>query len=669
LGRKSREKQARRDTERENAERLTTDSERRAQLLARLTAGDVASSAFRAACEEVAFEAERLRCAGALTEALDLASAGGRRTAKLATEEALAAFALGLDDRAESAASGVPETRSFLAPLLAAARGESVRASKRVSALAREAIQCAKVLAAIRTGDARKAERERSATIDAQLAPPLLAAASSAEVAARSSPHEWSPLWTDVPPAISEQAAATIGARHSRDVLSFALEVPERWAAIACASALGSRAAEGHADGVRLAELLARLGPSVVPEAQRATGALYASFGVLATSPEQALVLLESALGRGADLAECLRGMWLAEDQLERPGRAAKHALRLSRHLAATPGGVEMAIAACVEAARLLASSAGARVREALDLGLGLAQRAGLAEGTVGRQLQVAEALSMVSSAPEAARKIIEDVLKDDPKLVSAWEVLLDLERDPTASLALLTRAVEATAHPDFEAQARALGGPTTCGAVAAAIARAWSAAPKSGELTLSAELAASQARLAPPDRDAVEVAMIALMMALDRTDRALARALAARERGDPWWTAAASLLMRKGEVIADRWWEVLSAAHGATSAFEVLFELAIDGSARPAAARLLSRGAHLLSADAVKRAKRALGRVRPGELSGQIGSIHDRLHPELCLLRPLERQDAPEPPGLDMMKMLSEVLDQQGIPPPRGRW
>ncbi|MBI2373639.1 MAG: hypothetical protein HYV07_06535 [Deltaproteobacteria bacterium] len=642
MGRRSREKRERQEAERRERDRAAADTHRAAQLIDELRKLpprlEVQAADFdpaRVTCDRAALEAKRLRGSSRLTEALELAEAGARRTPELCAEEALAAFALGRDDQAEAAAATVPSVKAFFAPLLAALRGKPVRAPRNAPKAARAATAWAKTLVALKKGDMKGAERGRRQCSKlglSDLVDPLMGLA----LASESCPPGLldrvpSTSWKLVPAAIAALAAAAIGRRFHNELVTRRLRFPAEDIFAPALLAAAASIPAGPDQRNQLTRLFAEIDVDRLPQAQRATGKLYQAFGLIES--EVAASAFESAISLGADLGECLRGLSVTHHINHEPELAAKTLLRLARHLASQKGSAELAITVGIHAARELIMVGDERHLEARRLTEEVATRAELLEGNVGRQLKILDAGATLRSNRAAGLRLIDEVLAEDPSSVDAWRLKVSASRaDPETAVAVLEQAYAATRDPGFRAdgdreEKRLLNTP---GRVAAALAQVLGEVDAIKKLVVPPHIEAARAKLDPPGREAVDAAMVALFGA----QGSAAGEELARQRfraNDPTWRVIAGVAFRTHPSLAT---ELLASwPQGRASGFATLFELAVHAGARDAAAKLLDLCAAMLPAQAIKAHKETLIRMGTQTLAGEFERVRLRLHPEFSLL------------------------------------
>lgn len=672
-----------------------------AQRIGRALAATTDQAAIRALLVEAEQTAERLRLAGSLAEALAVAQAGGRRSARLCLEEALAAFARGQTELAAEAAAAHPEAVAVMAPLLAAGRGEEVqKPRKKLSDRLTGLYAAASVMSAVRAGDwsaAKKALGKIPTKVRATLQHGMLADGAAVELGD--------------PDAVEQHTWVLLARPFGR--VEGHREVILRAAARCSPRALPERpldAAEvravlpvlmAHPDTTEelTAELVARAGPAAFRPEDEATAALFAAFGTLQRDPQAALTAFATARARGADRVEALRGQVLAGLAISEraPSRGAARelvrvAVELAERLEAVPGGAPPAVVLYLHAV-VAAIDAGLpdRSRELQSRAQALAEADGFGE-PVREATAVLEVCRLRAADPMAALDLLDAKLLEHPRVAELWEMkagYFEEVGDRAKLVQTLEAARDATGHPVFAARLSALGvrprltlkpGESTAGELVAEIARRLGSGEVWAEdVLLPPDLAACWAPLHPNAQVAVDGALLVAAVGLGQEGRAEAL-LASRLEAlapHPQHLGGRMLLM------------ALAVLEGLEERVTRVVEALADGSSNPSlrgelidsalyageiviGERLLLRWAARLTPPWLRRLKQELGKARRRgwpELGPHEGALDDlfdahlRPHSSLRELRALlagegdEAEEGPEERALLSLKALMEKL------------
>ncbi len=635
MGKRSREKRDRRAAEQATATTQASDHARWDALVTALSGGG------EAAAHELATACEHLRMEGRLAEALALAARGERRSPALCAEEALAAYALGDDARAERASRGVPGLEQVMAPLLSAARGEAARANSSAPAAVQAGILVSKIVAHLRAGKTvpTSLRYHRSGLALEPSSEALMVAAQEVELGHpyRIAEH-LEALHEHGSPALHEAGAGLLARRFSAGRGRYAgLDLSRRAepAYLAAQQAL-ALAAGGTTDR----EVLAR---ELAPRARTLTdpvALLYAAYGQLDDDPHAATRTFERALAAGADLPEGLRGLMLAHEDLDESEQAGKQALRLARHFQGTPGGRELALGAAVSAGKAFAARSDARAREAVTLARAIRDTAGLVSRALDTSLELIELQAGASKAPAETTRRVEALLVEEPKLVELWHLRANLAAvlGQGALPEVLARAFAATGDADFDvplptATSAPPVAPKTPGAIATAIGVAWQLGGTPPDGALPPALAAAAGRLDARGRAALDVALVALLTDGERKREVLARVRAAHAQRREYGRTLAAASIYSDEAVIDVLWDGFRPQLGAEATFQLLFEAAAEARSQQAALDLIETQGRHVSPAALAGYRKDVKKIREtADPEGGLGAAHDALHPEFCI-------------------------------------
>ncbi len=372
--------------------------------------------------DEAAVEQARsLRQSGRYEQALELVSARGRRSVALRCEEALLCFVLGRDAIVRELAAIDPLVGSHFNDLLAACDGEPVAVTRRgTSATAKPALLLAKALSLAKLGDAVGAGRVIRPIFRSPSAgrwrPELMAAVALSETALS-----------------GEKQCAFLRLSQSPGVAKSPRLLAE----------LARDAAEARlvdADPTTALGLAARVDEAAFPAHERPVASLHAAFSRLRTHPDQAQVAFDKAISAGADLAEALRGKWLAivyelrranvDDRRQRAlaqnlGSTAEHLDRvLSRDAASSPVRAALAVETAVACGRISDN------RPALDW-ISRARKALLQLPAVAPdetdQLDEIEAGLVCARDPKRALDCAESILSRNPRSLVGHQIRVSM--------------------------------------------------------------------------------------------------------------------------------------------------------------------------------------------------------------------------------------------------
>ncbi|AUX43057.1 uncharacterized protein SOCE26_044970 [Sorangium cellulosum] len=605
--------------------------------------------------------AGRLRRSGQLRAARRLAAAGAGRSARLRLEQALAAFALGDDAEAAQLASGDPEVRAVVGPLVGAARGVAPEPPGTASSAGLRALHAA----AAAVSAAVRGELAAGRALLKRVAPAQRKVVLAAEIRAAIDVQEGAdgrPLSAALPLLAGSSALRAVAGAHEALVLAasetnadLALDIGRRLQlddgalqlarARAAARALATQAPPALTSGAGERTALGvaqRFGADVFDEQDRATACLYEGFACLAAEPERAARAFDRAIGLGGDLVEALRGrLKLALLQAgavcaecgvrhdDRGAEAAAIADHLARALSRTPAAAPLAAAAALIAAEAWGAEGNLKAaRASLDVGRAKAS------GTLARDADLIEARVLAEAQPERALGLVEKVLADRPEDVDAWRLKIALAKRRGGREgvdAAIVQAAEATRDPALAAEAREVRGrradlapfaelapaAATAGALAAELRRAARAA-RSQVSAIEARAAAHREALDPAAQLAFDAACVSLAAELDGSAAGRARLV---EAVRAWWSsppalmklAAASWLFGVAGALVEAARQARGGAESA-GALAALAEAALAAGDTPIAERLIALGAAAWPHSELARLRGLLGALRRRE-------------------------------------------------------
>ena len=370
--------------------------------------------------DEAAVERARsLRRSGKFEQALELMSARGRRSAALRCEEALLCFILGRDAVVRELAAIDPLVGSHFNDLLAACEGEPIALTRRrTSVTAKPTLLIAKALSLAKQGDASSAGR-------------VIRPIFRSPDAARWRPELMAAVALSEPTLSREKQSAFARLSQSPSVATR----PRLLAALAH-DALEARLID--ADPTTALNLAPRA--AAFSEHARPVASLHAAFSRLRTHPDQAQVAFDNAIAAGADLAEALRGKWLAivhdlrrtntDDRQQRAlaqnlGSTAEHLDRmLARDAISAPVRAALALETAIACGRIsdnrLALEWISRARMALS------QLSAVASDEID-QLDEIEAGLVCARDPKRALYFAESILSRNPKSLAGHRIRVSM--------------------------------------------------------------------------------------------------------------------------------------------------------------------------------------------------------------------------------------------------
>lgn len=575
-----------------------------------------------------------LRDRGEVALALELCSAGGRRTTLLRLEEALAAFSHGDDARVAELAGLDADVKRVMAPMIAATSGGRFPTAKPSSPSLAEVTRLSRAVHAVRAGklavaldalDGASPLGVRLGAPELRLAAQLdLDALGERDVDAHARRLEASSLLDDA-------GAATLRAitreRH------LALRGAGRGRRTA-----GARDTVGPATPQELAALARDEGPEVFVPEDRGMALLYAAFASIGIDSRRALRDAEAAARAGADAGECARARFLAltSPSAEVTSATLTDALeRLRATYGRAPHGRYLVAAAAEDAIALL--SGGEALRPLQQAIATLREAEGDGDETTRYHLCLGEAVAELERRPARAAELAEQATTLRPEKAAAWLLLADAVRDlGQSALSVLERGAAATKDDrlarELREERRATGAPLpdapTAGELASELLRlretdAWTGGP------YPASVAAGRSRLPAEQRGLVDAGAVAIEKSFGGPNAAMA--LATRLLADDGVTELAAdmivdTLRREGMPPAD----ALELLHAATEDGKGS-TIAVVASAVAAVYPTIAHQVALRHGPALSRS--ALDRItKPRDVTGLYDRVHDALHPTFCI-------------------------------------
>ena len=646
----------------------------------------------------------KLRREGEVAPALAVAAAGGRRTAAMRMEEALASFGSGDDTRAAQVAAGDAEVAAVIGPLLQAVRGEEVApSSPRTAAPLRALHAVARAVACTARGEIDEA-REAVKRIPLLQRPDVLAR-EIALAATLGQPGEVSEALGLLLPLPSMQADARL--RHlAAAEAALPLEDLERLPAALASDpdiarrVVPARLAAATSAGTR-AEIICQAGVDAFDAPERAAAALYVGFVQIRSDPEEAARTFDRVIQLGGDLVEAFRGKLLAALALAHGGGAAQRranrevaaaADRLAHTLERRPhGGPLASVAGRLAAQRWVAVGDG---RAALA---SIARARPHAGGKLVEALDLVEVEALAIRHPEQAERRLDALLAQAPGNVEAWKRKADLaamQGDPERADRILLDAAEVTRDPALAADAREIRGElgqiapfeglvpgvATAGALAKELAR--TTTEDDDPLPLAA---ACREKLGPAARLAFDAAAVVIAACDGTAEMAEARLRVAllAHRGAPGDVArivgaALDVGFEEGVVAAAR-----ALGDDAPALIAIAETLAVAGHGK-LVGKLLPRFSAGLTRERVGFFKALSRGDQPAEIAGvpdpeqAVRELDLALAPELSLVEYLNQvdedddEDDDEGGDYDPMELglpgqggiLGDLLETLGIPP-----
>jgi hypothetical protein len=498
---------------------------------------------------------ERLRAEDAFDLSLQLASAFHRRTPRFCLEEALAAFALGDDERAKDAASASGAVQSALAPILAVAKEAKVpRTPPRASPDLRGLIALARCVVGLESGklsNATTALRQIPEEAAGRLYAKEMALAARVVAGRRDGvEHDAIELASTTlvrrNPRMANALAHCLAHRAPQRFIELVSRIPLSETAKADALIEASTGATGlESDEARASLLVAKLGHEAFPKEQQGVAALYEGFTFCAVNPQRALKVFDRAMELGADVVEALRGRYLAQrglferardyDREEGAARAVgSTAMRLHALVDAHPNGAPFAAVMAENAAQFLGSDRDPRrALDAIKAARASASRAGLLQGPFEASLLFLEAQTLEFTRPLHALGLVKRALEVDPKHHHAWHLHINLtqaHRGIEEAQELILQAAELNVCPELVAQAATIRlrrgvpltlvpGRTQPGEIALELKRrcdreGWTAAGS----PYPDDVAACRASLGPDERRAIDAAAYEILSQRQRS-------------------------------------------------------------------------------------------------------------------------------------------------------
>lgn len=625
----------------------------------------------RALLELIARIVGQLRERDRHSAALLIAEAGERRTLEICLEEALAAFALGQDERVSEIAERDPRLAKALTPLLDATRGKAPEIERKGSALdialstVAHAVAFEAATARASLGKLRGEARERWLGDELRLAlelaegrwrPKILALASGEAARASQLARE----------AILSEMIMRGGDAAFDALLNARVPTVEEVGTLDLRFVLSDPSWEARKLSEReiVLELIERgLGESF-PRESRAAALILQGYRFIEERPTDAEEALDEAIEEGGDLIEALRGKLLLHWEHE---------------------GCETLARSCDQLAQALEESSAMRIftqvlsekatsvwleRAELSKARGSLARARRASsGAVDDDLDVLSALILMSSdRSKQARRAIDEILERNPRHIDAWSVRASWATGSEERLRVLEEAFEVTGEARFAERARvdnvALGnlrafeglipGRPSPGQLAVELESFLRAQHdlRTG-LSLPPEVKACLEALSPEEEDAFDAAALVLLAEME------AEALAESWLGEIFLEERAierdfvpfvALALHLGfDELLLRSFRSLAPRPGSPFLTGAFLHGATQAGRADLARRMVGAAAPLLSMARLQLLERTLAHAEEiGELPVRIGSLlgplDDLLRPEFNLV---ERLDAASPPPL----------------------